>query len=240
MVLADPGHAEVVAFETADPAVWVAEAITRREGGELVTMTELVPPSGAPRSLGLIAADKATVVQRGKVLEGTDAFAVTLEAAGGSPDGKPHGAQSADHHVGDMPNLKADVNGVALYLKMPAAKAPAAKTPAAKAPAAKAAATKAPAAKAPVKSEAEEAAEAAREGLDAEGVVDVPQRELTGGQRDDGARRHVHHPADAVDALAGERDRAADRHDRQCRVERRRRAHDPGGKTPQPHGRVAS
>jgi anti-sigma-K factor RskA len=25
------------------------------------------------------------------VLEGTDAFAVTLEAAGGSPDGKPHG-----------------------------------------------------------------------------------------------------------------------------------------------------
>ena len=50
-----------------------------------------LPPQGAPRSLGLIAADKATVVQRGKVLEGTDAFAVTLEAAGGSPDGKPHG-----------------------------------------------------------------------------------------------------------------------------------------------------
>ena len=50
-----------------------------------------LPPSGAPRSLGLIAPDKATVVQRGKVLEGTDAFAVTLEAAGGSPDGKPHG-----------------------------------------------------------------------------------------------------------------------------------------------------
>ena len=50
-----------------------------------------LPPKGAPRSLGLIAADKATVVQRGKVLEGTDAFAVTLEAAGGSPDGKPHG-----------------------------------------------------------------------------------------------------------------------------------------------------
>ena len=50
-----------------------------------------LPASGAPRSLGLIAADKASVVQRGKVLEGTDAFAVTLEAAGGSPDGKPHG-----------------------------------------------------------------------------------------------------------------------------------------------------
>ncbi len=50
-----------------------------------------LPPQGAPRSLGVIAADKATVVQRGKVLEGTAAFAVTLEAAGGSPDGKPHG-----------------------------------------------------------------------------------------------------------------------------------------------------
>ena len=50
-----------------------------------------LPPQGAPRSLGVIASDKATVVQRGKVLEGTSAFAVTLEASGGSPDGKPHG-----------------------------------------------------------------------------------------------------------------------------------------------------
>lgn len=50
-----------------------------------------LPPSGAPRSLGVIAADKATVVKRGEVLEGTDKLAVTLEAAGGSPDGKPHG-----------------------------------------------------------------------------------------------------------------------------------------------------
>jgi anti-sigma-K factor RskA len=50
-----------------------------------------LPAQGAPRSLGVIAADKATVVERGKVLQGTDAFAVTLEQAGGSPDGKPHG-----------------------------------------------------------------------------------------------------------------------------------------------------
>jgi anti-sigma-K factor RskA len=50
-----------------------------------------LPPSGAPRSLGLIAADKASVVQRGKVLEGTAAFAVTLEPAGGSPTGAPTG-----------------------------------------------------------------------------------------------------------------------------------------------------
>jgi anti-sigma-K factor RskA len=50
-----------------------------------------LPPQGAPRSLGVIAADQATVVQRGKVLEGTAAFAVTLEPAGGSPSGAPTG-----------------------------------------------------------------------------------------------------------------------------------------------------
>ena len=49
--LADPGQSEVGAFETGDPAVWVAAAVTRREGGELVTMTELVPPNGAPFAL---------------------------------------------------------------------------------------------------------------------------------------------------------------------------------------------
>lgn len=49
--LPDPGHPEVVAFETADREVWVAEAITQREGGELVSMTELVPPDGAPFAL---------------------------------------------------------------------------------------------------------------------------------------------------------------------------------------------
>lgn len=49
--LPDPGHPEVVAFETADRNVWVAEAVTQREGGELVSMTELVPPNGAPFAL---------------------------------------------------------------------------------------------------------------------------------------------------------------------------------------------
>ena len=49
--LPDPGRPEVVAFETASRDVWVAEAITQREGGELVSMTELVPPSGAPFAL---------------------------------------------------------------------------------------------------------------------------------------------------------------------------------------------
>jgi DsbC/DsbD-like thiol-disulfide interchange protein len=51
MNLPDPGSAEVVAFETADPHVWVAESTTRRTGGELVAVTELVPPEGAPFAL---------------------------------------------------------------------------------------------------------------------------------------------------------------------------------------------
>jgi DsbC/DsbD-like thiol-disulfide interchange protein len=49
--LPDPGHPEVVAFETTDRQIWVAAAITQREGGELVAMTELVPPNGAPFAL---------------------------------------------------------------------------------------------------------------------------------------------------------------------------------------------
>lgn len=45
------GKGETVAFETADPAVWVAEAVTDRQGGTLVAMTDLVPPGGAPFAL---------------------------------------------------------------------------------------------------------------------------------------------------------------------------------------------
>jgi anti-sigma-K factor RskA len=50
-----------------------------------------VPGSGAPRSLGLISAQGATVVQRGRVLDGTAALAVSLEPPGGSPTGAPTG-----------------------------------------------------------------------------------------------------------------------------------------------------
>jgi anti-sigma-K factor RskA len=60
------------------------------EAGRSLELWSL-PPQGAPRSLGVIAADKATVVQRGKVLEGTTGFAVSLEPAGGSPTGAPTG-----------------------------------------------------------------------------------------------------------------------------------------------------
>ncbi len=49
--LPDPGLPEVVAFETSDRSVWVAPAITQREGGELVAMTELVAPDGTPFAL---------------------------------------------------------------------------------------------------------------------------------------------------------------------------------------------
>lgn len=49
--LPDPGTTEVVAFETPDPAIWVAEATARRDGADLVAMTELVAPDGAPFAL---------------------------------------------------------------------------------------------------------------------------------------------------------------------------------------------
>lgn len=50
-----------------------------------------VPPSGAPRSLGLVKADGATTVLRAEMLRNTAAFAVSVEPAGGSPSGAPTG-----------------------------------------------------------------------------------------------------------------------------------------------------
>jgi len=50
-----------------------------------------VPGQGAPRSLGLVSAQGATTVLRTRLLEGTAAFAVSLEPAGGSPTGAPTG-----------------------------------------------------------------------------------------------------------------------------------------------------
>jgi len=50
-----------------------------------------VPAAGAPRSLGLISADGATVVKRRRLLDDTAALAVSLEPAGGSPSGAPTG-----------------------------------------------------------------------------------------------------------------------------------------------------
>lgn len=45
------GGDEAVVVETADPRIWVAEPQSRREGGRLVAVTELVGPSGAPFGL---------------------------------------------------------------------------------------------------------------------------------------------------------------------------------------------
>ena len=50
-----------------------------------------VPAEGAPRSLGLISADGASVVSRSRVLKDTAALAVSLEPSGGSPTGAPTG-----------------------------------------------------------------------------------------------------------------------------------------------------
>jgi anti-sigma-K factor RskA len=51
-----------------------------------------LPKQGAPRSLGLVqAGDTATTVRRAGLLADTQAFAVSLEPAGGSPTGQPTG-----------------------------------------------------------------------------------------------------------------------------------------------------
>lgn len=45
------GATETVAFETGQPDIWVAEAKTTRTGGTLVSVTDMVPPVGAPFAL---------------------------------------------------------------------------------------------------------------------------------------------------------------------------------------------
>jgi anti-sigma-K factor RskA len=50
-----------------------------------------VPAEGAPRSLGLVSAERGATIQRAGLLAGTAAFAVSLEPAGGSPTGAPSG-----------------------------------------------------------------------------------------------------------------------------------------------------
>jgi anti-sigma-K factor RskA len=50
-----------------------------------------VPGQGAPRSLGLVAAEGSTTVLRASLLQNTAAFAVSVEPTGGSPTGAPTG-----------------------------------------------------------------------------------------------------------------------------------------------------
>ena len=67
--IAMPRHGgdETVAFETADPAVWVAEAVTDRQGGTLVAVTDLVPPGGAPFALDRSQVTVTVISDRGAV-----------------------------------------------------------------------------------------------------------------------------------------------------------------------------
>ena len=50
-----------------------------------------VPGDGAPRSLGLVSPQQATVIQRSGLRRGVSAYAVSLEPASGSPTGQPTG-----------------------------------------------------------------------------------------------------------------------------------------------------
>ena len=50
-----------------------------------------VPAQAAPRSLGLVSAKASTTVLRSEILKGTQALAVSLEPAGGSPTCAPTG-----------------------------------------------------------------------------------------------------------------------------------------------------
>ncbi len=59
-----------------------------------------VPAAGAPRSLGLVSAQAERTVLRDLQVEGTTAFALSLEPAGGSPTGAPTGPVLA---VGALP-----------------------------------------------------------------------------------------------------------------------------------------
>ena len=68
VLLPDPGLTEVVAFETGDPAVWVSEAVSQREGGELISVTDLVPPSGQPFVLDRSAVT-VTILAGGEAVE---------------------------------------------------------------------------------------------------------------------------------------------------------------------------
>jgi anti-sigma-K factor RskA len=64
-----------------------APALTAAQAFELWA----VPAEGAPRSLGLVSPSGGATVQRTGLLQGTAAFAVSLEPAGGSPTGAPTG-----------------------------------------------------------------------------------------------------------------------------------------------------
>jgi len=114
VLLASPGPAQapiVVVLnstgQTADGAVVPATFVASISGDGRALVTKpvsqvtlradralelwAVPGQGAPRSLGLISPQGTTIVKKGKVLDNTDALAVSLEPPGGSTTGAPTG-----------------------------------------------------------------------------------------------------------------------------------------------------
>ena len=91
------GTDTIVASVSADGRALVARPVVpvNLQAGRVLELWS-VPPQGAPRSLGLIAADGSTVVTRQRLPAsllkgGTAALAVSLEPLGGSPTGTPTG-----------------------------------------------------------------------------------------------------------------------------------------------------
>lgn len=67
LALPRQGRDEVVAFETADPSIWVAESRAERRGEHLVATTDLVPPSGRPFALDRSGMTLTVLSDRGAV-----------------------------------------------------------------------------------------------------------------------------------------------------------------------------
>lgn len=85
--------ASFVASVSGDGRSLVLKPLTEGQQVALNKALELwaVPAQGAPRSLGLVSAERATTVLRTQLLQDTAAFAVSVEPPGGSPTGAPTG-----------------------------------------------------------------------------------------------------------------------------------------------------
>lgn len=89
---ADQGPATFVAGVSADGKSLVLKPLAgvTLEPQRVLELWAL-PSQGAPRSLGVVAADSPTTVRRDRLVEGVSAFAVSVEPPGGSPTGQPTG-----------------------------------------------------------------------------------------------------------------------------------------------------
>lgn len=85
--------ASFVASVSGDGRSLVLKPLTESQHVALNKALELwaVPAQGAPRSLGLVSAERATTVLRTQLLKDTAAFAISVEPPGGSPTGAPTG-----------------------------------------------------------------------------------------------------------------------------------------------------